>query len=96
MYLLLRVARQWTSSNDSGEIPGRFSMAALRCRSNVTSIPAHRWAATSAVATSIAHKSEVASAKVPAGSIAALLARLELPDKPEKQSLAFFLRSLIM
>jgi len=64
--------------------------------SNVTTIPAHYWAATTAVATSIAHKSEVASAKAPAGSIADLLARLELPAKPKKQSLAFFLRSLIM
>jgi len=53
---------------------------------NVTSIPAHHWAATTAVATSIAHKSEVASAKVPTGSIADWLARLQLPAKPKKPS----------
>jgi hypothetical protein len=52
--------------------------------SNVTSIPAHHWAATTAVAASIAHKGEVASAEVPAGSIADLLARLELSAKPKE------------
>jgi aminobenzoyl-glutamate utilization protein B len=64
---------QSTSSNDSGDVTWTVPHGRLTFPSNVPGVPFHHWAAAIAGATSIAHKGEVAGAKVMAGSIVDLL-----------------------
>jgi aminobenzoyl-glutamate utilization protein B len=80
----LREARQGTSSNDSGDITWTVPHGRVTIPSNVGEVPAHHWAATIAVATSIAHKGEVAGAKVLAGSMVDLLTKPELLAKAKE------------
>ncbi|MEI9479431.1 MAG: amidohydrolase [Deltaproteobacteria bacterium] len=80
----LRQASQGTSSNDSGDITWTVPHGRITMPTNVGGVPGHHWAATIAVATSIAHKGEVVGAKVLAGSMVDLLAKPELLAKAKE------------
>jgi len=80
----LREARQGTSSNDSGDITWTVPHGRVTMPTNVPDIPNHHWAATIAVATSIAHKGEVVGSKVLAGSMMDLLTKPELLAKAKE------------
>ncbi len=67
-----------TSSNDSGDVTWTVPHGRITIPSNVPGVPFHHWCAAVAEATSIAHKGEVAAAKVLAGSIVDLLTKPEL------------------
>jgi len=69
----LREAVQSPSSNDSGDVTWTVPHGRLTFPSNVPGVPFHHWAAAIAGQTSIAHKGEVAGAKVMAASIVDLL-----------------------
>ena len=77
----LREATMSTSSNDSGDITWTVPHGRITIPSNVPGVPFHHWCAAIAEATSIAHKGEVAAAKVLAGSIIDLLTK---PDQMGK------------
>jgi aminobenzoyl-glutamate utilization protein B len=74
----LRKATQGTSSNDSGDITWTVPEGAIPVPANVSDVPGHHWAASIAEATSIAHKGEVAGAKVLAGSMIDVLTKPEI------------------
>ncbi len=74
----LREAVQRESSNDSGDITWTVPHGRITFPSNIPGVPFHHWAAAIAGATSIAHKGEVAGAKVMAGSIIDLLTKPEI------------------
>lgn len=80
----LKEAKQGTSSNDSGDITWTVPHGRITIPSNVGNVPGHHWAATIAVATSIAHKGEVAGAKVLAGSMVDLLTNPDLLAKAKE------------
>ncbi len=80
----LKAATQGTSSNDSGDITWTVPHGRITMPSNVPNIPGHHWAATIAVATSIAHKGEVVGAKVLAGSMVDLLTQPDLLAKAKE------------
>jgi aminobenzoyl-glutamate utilization protein B len=80
----LRQATQSTSSNDSGDITWTVPHGRVTFPSNVPGVPAHHWAAATAEATSIAHKGELAGAKVLAASMVDLLANPELLAKAKE------------
>ncbi len=80
----LKEAKQNTSSNDSGDITWTVPHGRVTMPTNVGNVPGHHWAATIAVATSIAHKGEVAGAKVLAGSLVDLLTKPELLAKAKE------------
>jgi aminobenzoyl-glutamate utilization protein B len=69
----LEEAVQGTSSNDSGDITWSVPHGRITFPANVGGVPVHHWAAAIAEATSIAHKGEVAGAKVMAASVIDLL-----------------------
>jgi aminobenzoyl-glutamate utilization protein B len=69
----IRMAKQDTSSNDSGDITWMVPHGRVTIPTNAPGVPFHHWAATTAVATSIAHKGEVVGAKVLAGSMVDLM-----------------------
>jgi len=69
----LREAVQSPSSNDSGDVTWSVPHGRITFPSNVPGVPFHHWAAAIAGQTSIAHKGEVAGAKVMAASIIDLL-----------------------
>jgi len=69
----LREAVQRPSSNDSGDVTWTVPHGRITFPSNVPGVPFHHWAAAIAGQTSIAHKGEVAGAKVMAASIVDLL-----------------------
>ena len=69
----LREAVQSPSSNDSGDVTWTVPHGRITFPSNVPGVPFHHWAAAIAGQTTIAHKGEVAGAKVLAGSIIDLL-----------------------
>jgi len=71
----LRQAVQRESSNDSGDITWTVPHGRITFPSNIPGVPFHHWAAAIAGATSIAHKGEVAGAKVVAGSIIDVLTK---------------------
>lgn len=77
----LREAIASTSSNDSGDVTWTVPHGRITIPSNVPGVPFHHWCAAIAEATSIAHKGEVAAAKVLAGSIIDLLTKPELMAK---------------
>jgi len=77
----LREAVQSPSSNDSGDITWIVPHGRITFPANVPGVPFHHWAAAVAEASSIAHKGEVAGAKVMAGTIVDLLAHPELVAK---------------
>jgi aminobenzoyl-glutamate utilization protein B len=77
----LREAVQSTSSNDSGDITWTVPHGRITFPANVPGVPFHHWAAAVAEATSIAHKGEVAGAKVMAGAIVDLLTHPDLVAK---------------
>ena len=77
----LREAVMSTSSNDSGDITWTVPHGRITIPSNVPGVPFHHWCAAVAEATSIAHKGEVAAAKVLAGSIVDLLTKPDLMAK---------------
>jgi aminobenzoyl-glutamate utilization protein B len=77
-------AVQGTSSNDSGDITWTVPHGRVSFPSNVPGVRGHHWAAAIATATSIAHKGEVAGAKMLAASIVDLLAHPGLLDKAKK------------
>lgn len=62
-------SRQLTFSNDVGDVTWSVPSGSLRFPSNIPNIRFHHWAAGIAPATSIAHKGEVAGAKVLALSL---------------------------
>jgi aminobenzoyl-glutamate utilization protein B len=80
----LRAAVQSTSSNDSGDITWTVPHGRITFPSNIPGVPFHHWAAAIAGATSIAHKGEVAGAKVMAGSIVDLLTKPDLLAKAKQ------------
>jgi aminobenzoyl-glutamate utilization protein B len=80
----LRPATQSTSSNDSGDITWTVPHGRITFPSNIPGVPFHHWAAAVAEATSIAHKGEIAGAKVMAGSILDLLTRPDLVAKAKE------------
>jgi len=80
----LREAVMSTSSNDSGDITWTVPHGRITIPSNVPGVPFHHWCAAVAEATSIAHKGEVAAAKVLAGSIVDLLAHPDLMVKAKE------------
>ncbi len=80
----LREAVQATSSNDSGDITWIVPHGRVTFPANIPGVPAHHWAAAIAEATSIAHKGEVAGAKVVAGSIVDLLTTPALVAKAQE------------
>ena len=80
----LREARQDMSSNDSGDITWTTPHAEINFPSNIPGMQWHHWTAGIATATSIAHKGEVAGAKVLAGSIIDLLTKPELLAKAKE------------
>ena len=80
----LKEAKQNTSSNDSGDVTWIVPHGRITIPSNVGGVPGHHWAATIAVATSIAHKGEAAGAKVLAGSMVDLLTKPELMAKAKE------------
>ncbi len=65
---VLAEARQSAGSNDHGDITWVVPHGRIQFPSNVPGVPAHHWCAAIAAATSIAHKGEVAGAKVLAGT----------------------------
>jgi aminobenzoyl-glutamate utilization protein B len=71
----LHEAIQSTSSNDSGDITWTVPHGRITFPANIPGVPFHHWAAAVAEATSIAHKGEVAGAKVMAGSIIDVLTK---------------------
>ncbi|MGI6574927.1 MAG: amidohydrolase [bacterium] len=68
-------------SNDAGDISWLVPQVRLNFPSNIPGAEFHHWSAGVAPATSIAHKGEVAGAKVLAGSIIDLLTHPELVEK---------------
>jgi len=82
----LREAVQRESSNDSGDITWTVPHGRITFPSNIPGVPFHHWAAAIAGATSIAHKGEVAGAKVVAGSIIDVLTK---PDVLERAKATF-------
>jgi aminobenzoyl-glutamate utilization protein B len=80
----LRAAVQSTSSNDSGDVTWTVPHGRITFPSNIPGVPFHHWAAAIAGATSIAHKGEVAGAKVMAGSIVDLLTKPDLLAKAKQ------------
>ncbi len=82
----LRQAVQSTSSNDSGDVTWIVPHGRVTFPSNIPGVPFHHWAAAVAEATSIAHKGEVAGAKVMAGSIIDVLTH---PDVLERAKATF-------
>ncbi len=80
----LRAAVQSTSSNDSGDITWIVPHGRVTFPANIPGVQSHHWTAAIAEATSIAHKGEVAGAKVVAGSIVDLLTRPALVAKAKE------------
>jgi aminobenzoyl-glutamate utilization protein B len=74
----LHEAIQGTHSNDNGDITWIVPHGKIHYPSNVPGVPFHHWCAAIAEATSIAHKGQVAGAKVLAGTVVDLL------EQPEK------------
>ncbi len=80
----LKKATQGTSSNDSGDITWTVPHGRISFPSNISGAAFHHWTAGIAPATSIAHKDEVAGAKVMAGSVIDLLTQPELLVKAKE------------
>lgn len=77
----LEEATQSTSSNDSGDVTWAVPHGRISFPSNVDGTITHHWSAAIVPATSIAHKGEVAGAKVLAASVIDMLAN---PDRVAK------------
>jgi len=80
----LEEAVQGTSSNDSGDVTWSVPHGRITFPANVGGVPVHHWAAAIAEATSIAHKGEVAGAKVMAASVIDLLTKPEVLAKAKE------------
>lgn len=80
-----RAGTQTTSSNDIGDITWNVPSGLLSFPSNGPGVQAHNWSAGILPATSIAHKGEVAGAKVLAASLLDLLTSPELIQKAKAQ-----------
>jgi aminobenzoyl-glutamate utilization protein B len=65
----LKPAKQNTSCNDSGSVSWAIPTGRINLPTNIPGCPAHTWSAAVSLATSIAHKGEVAGAKVLAASM---------------------------
>ncbi|MCJ7655961.1 MAG: amidohydrolase, partial [Dehalococcoidia bacterium] len=74
----LKKASQGRSSNDSGDVTWAVPHGRITFPSNVSGTIGHHWTAAIIPATSIAHKGEVAGAKVLAGSMIDLLTKPDL------------------
>ena len=77
----LEAATQGTSSNDSGDVTWAVPHGRISFPSNVDGTIGHHWSAAIVPATSIAHKGEVAGAKVLAASVIDMLTS---PDRVAK------------
>ncbi len=80
----LAEAKQSTSANDSGDITWMVPHGRITFPANVSGIPGHHWAAAIVPATSIAHKAEVAGAKVLAGAVVDLLTQPAILEKAKE------------
>lgn len=80
-----RSGTQTTSSNDIGDITWNVPTGSLSFPSNAPGVQAHHWTAGILPATSIAHKGEVAGAKVLAASLLDLLTSPALIQKAKAQ-----------
>jgi aminobenzoyl-glutamate utilization protein B len=80
----LAEATQSTSANDSGDITWMVPHGRITFPANVSGIPGHHWAAAIVPATSIAHKAEVAGAKVLAGAVVDLLTQPAILEKAQE------------
>lgn len=77
----LEAATQGTSSNDSGDVTWAVPHGRISFPSNVDGTTGHHWSAAIVPATSIAHKGEIAGAKVLAASVIDMLTS---PDRVAK------------
>jgi aminobenzoyl-glutamate utilization protein B len=80
----LKAATQGTSSNDSGDVTWAVPSGSISFPSNVEGTIGHHWSAAIVPATSIAHKGEVAGAKVLALSVVDLLTHPDIVAKAKK------------
>ncbi|MBI2371067.1 MAG: amidohydrolase [Deltaproteobacteria bacterium] len=83
--LPLRRGAQTTASNDIGDITWNVPTAPIRFPASAPGVQYHHWTAAITPATSIAHKGEVAGAKVLAASVLDLLTSPELLQKARAQ-----------